>query len=208
MLVHFHCNIFLLLRSHEKEPACIGITMKLEEIQTHDMNVISLVRVNVERGLDWRSDLWATYTRSSVLNVIRAPSLISTLYKSPQHPLNLFQVCCVFNNRSLVTASNCEVFSSLRSHFHSSQPHVQNWLGRLYCLPLTPRHGPRRQHTVHFRILTISVGSCLPSSSLAAAVVVIFLGRCLETKFVSEPFASNSCLSGSTVLASSNYATI
>jgi hypothetical protein len=32
--------------------------------------------------------------------------------------------------------------------------------------------------------------------------------RCLETKVVSEPFASNGCFSGSTVLALNKYATI
>jgi hypothetical protein len=44
MLVHFHgTTFFFLLKTHEKETLCIGITMKLEEIQTHDINIISRV---------------------------------------------------------------------------------------------------------------------------------------------------------------------
>jgi hypothetical protein len=43
--------------------------------------------------------------------------------------------------------------------------------------------------------LSVSAGTCLPS-------------RCLETNVVSEPFASNGCFSGSTVLALNKYATI
>jgi hypothetical protein len=37
---------------------------------------------------------------------ITASPLISTLYKSPQHPPSLFPACCVFITRSLAMASN------------------------------------------------------------------------------------------------------
>jgi hypothetical protein len=43
------------------------------------------------RGLDWMLDLLTTYTNGSELQVITAPSLTSTLYKSPQNPLCIFQ---------------------------------------------------------------------------------------------------------------------
>jgi hypothetical protein len=43
--------------------------------------------------------------------------------------------------------------------------------------------------------LSVAAGTCLSS-------------RCLETNVVSEPFASNRCFSGSTVLALSKYGTI
>jgi hypothetical protein len=51
-------------------------------------------------------DLLTTYTHDSELQVITAPSLISTLYKSPQHPPSLFQAFYVFIIRSLATISN------------------------------------------------------------------------------------------------------
>jgi hypothetical protein len=43
------------------------------------------------RGFDWRMDLLTIYTHDSELQAIRAPPLISTIPKSPQHPLCLFQ---------------------------------------------------------------------------------------------------------------------
>jgi hypothetical protein len=36
-------------------------------------------------------DLLTTYIHDSKLHAITAPSLISTIHKSPQHPLSLFQ---------------------------------------------------------------------------------------------------------------------
>jgi hypothetical protein len=41
-----------------------------------------------------------TYAHDSQVQVIRAPPLISTIHKSPQHPLSLFPVCYVFTSRS------------------------------------------------------------------------------------------------------------
>jgi hypothetical protein len=43
------------------------------------------------QGLDWWIDLFTTYTHDSELHAITAPPLISTIHKSPQHPLSLFQ---------------------------------------------------------------------------------------------------------------------
>jgi hypothetical protein len=43
---------------------------------------------------------------------------------------------------------------------------------------------------------------------LVKAVCLIFRGRCLETNVVSEPFASNDCFYGFTVLSFRKYATI
>jgi hypothetical protein len=42
---------------------------------------------------------------------------------------------------------------------------------------ITPRHGSRRHNTVHSRV-TVSVGTCLPSISLAAAVYSCLLRIC------------------------------
>jgi hypothetical protein len=64
------------------------------------------------------------------------------------------------------------------------------------CLPYNPiLHGPSRKHlfqsTPINACVSVAAGTCLPS-------------RCLEPNVVSEPFASNVCFSGSTVLALSN----
>jgi hypothetical protein len=55
------------------------------------------------------------------LQVIAVLSLISTLHKSPQHPLSLFSACRVFISHSLATASNSgdSSASTLRFYLHS-----------------------------------------------------------------------------------------
>jgi hypothetical protein len=45
----------------------------------------------IDHVLDWILDLLTTYTHNSELQVITAPSLISTLCRSPQHMPSLFQ---------------------------------------------------------------------------------------------------------------------
>jgi hypothetical protein len=55
------------------------------------LNILSQFRSDYTRGSDWSTDLLTTYTHHSELEAIIAPSLISTLYKTPQHPLSLFQ---------------------------------------------------------------------------------------------------------------------
>jgi hypothetical protein len=47
--------------------------------------------VTMDGGLDWILDLLITLPHDSEVEVITAPSLISTLNKSPQHTLSLFQ---------------------------------------------------------------------------------------------------------------------
>jgi hypothetical protein len=53
-------------------------------------------------------------------------SLISTIDKSPQHPLNLFPTSCLFINRSLATASNSGDSSASLAQVLLLQPPVQN----------------------------------------------------------------------------------
>jgi hypothetical protein len=79
------------------------------------------------RGRDWWKDLLTTYTQHSELLIITAPLLISTVHRSPQHPLRLFPSCCVFNSRSIATASNSGDSSASLANVLSSQPLVQNW---------------------------------------------------------------------------------
>jgi hypothetical protein len=150
------------------------------------------------------------------------------------HTLKSFLACCVFTSHSLVMASNTgdSSASTLKSSLiGGSFPTVSFLHGLPYRTDLvaptvfftTPWHGPRRQHTAHSRMLTVSAGTCFPSRSLVAAVYSCLLRICcLATDVVClsvsrpfsrnyvvlEPLASNGCFSGSTVLAFSKYATI
>jgi thiaminase len=52
------------------------------------------------QGLDWWMDLLTTYTHCLWLHSIIAPPLISTVHKSPQHPLSLFCSLLCFHQLS------------------------------------------------------------------------------------------------------------
>jgi hypothetical protein len=71
-------------------------------------------------------DLLKTYTHHSELQVVKALSLISTFYKSSQHPLSFFPAY-VFTSRYLATASNSANSSASHSQNLSSQPSPRNW---------------------------------------------------------------------------------
>jgi hypothetical protein len=47
--------------------------------------------MTIDKVLDWILVLLTTYAHASELQAITAPLLISILYKSPQHPLSLYQ---------------------------------------------------------------------------------------------------------------------
>jgi hypothetical protein len=79
-------------------------------------------RGDYRRGLD----LLTTYTHDSELQANITPSLISTIDKSPLHPLSVFPRCCDFTSRSLATASNTRDSSASRAQVLSSAPPVQN----------------------------------------------------------------------------------
>jgi hypothetical protein len=59
-------------------------------------------------------DSLTAYTHDSELQSVTAPPLISTLYKSPQHPLSLCQPA-VLTSHFLVTASDTGDFSASRA---------------------------------------------------------------------------------------------
>jgi hypothetical protein len=92
-------------------------------------------------------DLLTTYKHQSELHVTTALSLISTLYKSTQHPLSLFPSCCVFISRFLATTSNSGDSSASRAQVPSSQPPLQSSAELVAPLLFftTPRRG---QHPV------------------------------------------------------------
>jgi hypothetical protein len=86
---------------------------------------------------------------------IIAPSLISTLHKSPHAKSS--PTCCVFNSRSLVTASNSgdSAASALKSSLNggslSTVPFLHGLpyrtdLVALVVFLIPTRHGPCRQH--------------------------------------------------------------
>jgi hypothetical protein len=53
---------------------------------------IFMCKSDCRRGLGWRLDFLTTLTHDSRLHLIITPSLISTLYKSLQHTLNIFSL--------------------------------------------------------------------------------------------------------------------
>jgi hypothetical protein len=93
-------------------------------------------------------DLKNTYTHDSELQEIRAPPIISTIHKSPQHQLSLFSACCLIS-RYLATASNSRDSSASRAKVLSSQPPLQNSTQLIgpTVLVRTSRHGPHRNHS-------------------------------------------------------------
>jgi hypothetical protein len=125
-------------------------------------------------------DLLTTYTHHSELRVITAPSLISTIYKSPQYSLSFFPACCVFTCRFLATAYKSEESSGSRTQALLSQPPVSPLVNcRLPTQPplqsstelvapvlffITPRRGPRRKHCVStVEYVTVDAGTYLSS---------------------------------------------
>jgi hypothetical protein len=70
-------------------------------------------------------DLLTIYKHDLELQAVTAPLLISTIHKSPQHPLSPSQPA-VFTSRSLATVSNSEDSSASRVRALSSQIPVQN----------------------------------------------------------------------------------
>jgi hypothetical protein len=91
--------------------------------------ILSRVEVTTDGGFDWCLYLFTTWTpQDSELQVITAPPLLSTIHKSPQHPLRNVPACCVFVSHSLATASNSGDSSASRAHVLSSQPPVRNCL--------------------------------------------------------------------------------
>jgi hypothetical protein len=92
-------------------------------------------------------DLLTTYAHVSELQAITASLLISTIHKSPLHPLS-FRQPTVFTSRSLETASNSGDSSAWRSQVLSFQHPVQNSTNnQLRPLLKTSRHEPHRKHS-------------------------------------------------------------
>jgi hypothetical protein len=83
--------------------------------------------------LNWWMDLLTTYTHHSEIQAVTLLLLISTIHKSPQHPLSLFPACCVFISHSLATASSSGDSSASCTQVLSLQPCMQNCLSTDNC---------------------------------------------------------------------------
>jgi hypothetical protein len=88
---------------------------------------LSRFRSDCRRGMDWILDLLTTWTHHSELQLITAPSLISTLSKSQQNPLSLFPACYIFNSRPLTTATNSGDPSPSYTHVVALRRIFHNW---------------------------------------------------------------------------------
>jgi hypothetical protein len=153
-------------------------------------------RCDYRRGLNWWKDLLTTYTHDSELQVITAPPLISTLHKSPQHRLSIFQPTVSSSTvpwQRLITVEILQLHA-LRFYLHSLLCRTQlltKWVAPI-VFKVIPRHGPHRKH-VRFHCLvqllqlpsnalhnTISnsnfivLEACLPRRCLATAVASLF----------------------------------
>jgi hypothetical protein len=92
------------------------------------VSILSRFRSDYRRGMDWIFDLLTTCTHYSELQVIIAPSLISTLYKSSQHSLSFFfPACYFFSSRPLATASNSGDHSASCAHVITVRRILRNW---------------------------------------------------------------------------------
>jgi hypothetical protein len=99
--------------------ATLLLTWSTEEIGFHSwkkqeillLSILSHIMCDYRRCLDWWMDLLMTHRDDSELQAIKATPLISTINKSPQHSLSLFQPP-VFISRSLATVSNSGVSSA------------------------------------------------------------------------------------------------
>jgi hypothetical protein len=81
---------------------------------------------NYRMGMDWWTDLLTTYIHNLELQIITTLSLISTLYKWPQHQLSLLPGCYLFISHFLATASNTVDSSSSHAQVLLSQSSVQS----------------------------------------------------------------------------------
>jgi hypothetical protein len=168
--------------------------------------------------MNWWTDLLTTYTHAPELQEITALSLISTIHRSPQHPLSLFPACCVFTSRFLATASNSGDSSASRPGVWSSQPPVQNSSqltddsqagGHFFQLTwspivfkITPRHGPHRKNGCILLVQLLQFSSNelhnVVSNSNSIVVVACLPRCCIATAVVSLFVSRSSPINGST----------
>jgi hypothetical protein len=135
------------------------------------------------RGLDWWLDLLTTYKHNSELQAITAPPLISTIHKSPQHPLSIIHLAV---SSPIVLWQRLLIMKILR--LHALRFYLHSLIYRTpwqltFSLLITSRHWPRRNdpfptETLIIACLFIAAGTCS-------------LSRCRQTVVVTESSLSN-----------------
>jgi hypothetical protein len=178
------------------------------KIKTFKIVIIFSYSMNVTLDGVWIG-YWIYLPLNAQLVITLNYSAIADFYTLPITTAHAksFPASGVFTNISLVTASNNGYSSAslLKSSLCSTSLSASRLAAISHQPPLlfttdlvapavfliTPPHGPRRQHTVHSRMLTVSAGMCLPSRSLAAAVCSCLLRLCcLPTNVVPLCFAA------------------
>jgi hypothetical protein len=131
-------------------------------------------------------DLLTTCIHNSELQVITRVQLISTSHRLLEHPLGLLRACCVFNNRSLATASNSGDSLACRAHvvtirriFHNSTL-VNSIFPLNYQLNFSVRLPAEHQFTSFLLLLTLCTDrteNIVPNNSSVVAYVPVFHGN-------------------------------
>jgi hypothetical protein len=121
-----------------KTKSCSSKIIKINTWIVCGMIYVDIItcRGDYKRGVDWWMVLLTTYIHDSELQAITAPSLIPTIHKSPQHPLNLFQPAVYSPTVPWQRLLTVEIL-----RLHALRFYFNNWL----CfLLITSRHGPPR----------------------------------------------------------------
>jgi hypothetical protein len=135
MLRSFHTafsGVFFSERGHEQWSQIMFIFIKL--------HCHVFVCVTIDGVWIGELDLLTSCTHNSKPQVITAFSLIYTIYKSPQHPLSLFPARCVFNSRSLATASISGYFSASHDQVLPVQRIPLKWTLSIMNSTIAPSH--------------------------------------------------------------------
>jgi hypothetical protein len=116
------------------------------------------------RGLGWWMDSLTTYTHDSGLQAVTVPPSISTIHKSPQHTLSLFQPVVSSPTvpwQRLLTVEILQLHA-LRSSLHRL-PYRTNSTALVapVVFKKTPRHGPLRNPPLPTAPLSLRVDSLL-----------------------------------------------
>jgi hypothetical protein len=134
--------------------------------------ILSCVCVTIDRVWTGDSIYW-WLIHDSKLHAITVPPLISTIQKSPQHPLSGFPACCLHQPFPGNSFQQWRFFSFTHSGplLTASRTELKytNWAPNL--LVITSWHGPHRKQFFHFcdpavassRIGCLATGICLPS---------------------------------------------
>jgi hypothetical protein len=122
-------------------------------------------------------DLLTTYTYNLKLQAITAPPLISTIHKSPQHPLSfLFHPTVSSQAVPWQRLLTVEIFQlhALRSFLHRLPQ--RTGLVAPIIFVITPRYGPSRKLRSSVACISVAAGTCKPS-------------RCPETALLYPPIS-------------------